>query len=110
MLYVLYRAIKRQRGSLGDFWSDFALGENPQLPQLRDTIMWTGISMFDDQAKAVNFAKRYSQGRFVAELKIDTDHDDVVVAKTGMDPSHYSVMGTPATLRSLISGKPVPII
>jgi hypothetical protein len=42
------------------------------------------------------------QGRYLAEVRIPDDAD-VFVLQTGRDPFHYRVMGTPATLRSLVA-------
>jgi hypothetical protein len=102
MPYVLYRAIRRPQPSIGDFWSDYAHGEEPVPNQLRQPLMWCGVSMFSDVTKAKDLAERWMQGRFLAELNIPDDAD-VYVLQTGRDPLHHSVMGTPATLRSLVA-------
>lgn len=102
MPYILYRAIRRMEAGLGDFWSDFAHGEAPVPAQLRDPLRWAGISMFDDQAVARETASRWVQGRYLAELHVP-DEAAVVVRQTGRDVHHFSVMGTPATLRSLVA-------
>src|SRR5229473_198685 len=106
MPYVLYRAIKRSRPSLSDFWSDFALGVDPLPSQLREPIRWAGISMFSNQAKAVATAKRWAHGRAVVRVEIP-DGAPVLVVQTGHDPHHFSVMGTPASLFALVVGDPV---
>jgi hypothetical protein len=109
MPHVLYRAIRRSRPRLADFWSDFALGEDPAPSQLRETIRWTGISTFSDLDVARQMATYWTQGPFIAELRI-SDDADVVVAQTGRNnPTHHSVMGTPATLLSLVA-QVLPII
>ena len=64
--------------------------------------MWCGISMFNDIETARHRAQQWMQGRFLAELRIP-DGADVLVLQTGRDPAHHSVMGTPATLRSLVA-------
>ncbi len=102
LAYTLYRAVRRKSAGLGDFWSDFAYGQPPFAPQLREPVMWAGISMFSDLAHAAMKARAYSQGLFLAEVTIP-DGAHVVVRQTSRDPRHYSVMGTPAMLISLVT-------
>lgn len=102
MPYVLYRAIRRKEAGLGDFWSDFAHGEAPVRAQLSEPIRWAGISMFQDQATAEQTARRWVQGRYLAEVHIP-DEAAVLVRQTARNPHHFSAMGTPATLYSLVA-------
>jgi hypothetical protein len=108
MPYVLFRAIRRQDPRLADFWSDFAHGEEPFPSQLREPLRWSGVSMFSDLDKAIAASWRWGLGPYVAEVHIPDDAD-VVVRQTGRDLFHHSVMGTPATLRSLmVQALPMP--
>ena len=102
LAYVLYRAIRRPDAMLSDFWSPFAHGEEPMPSQLRQPIYWTGISAFSDLEESRRRADEWMQGRFIARLDIPDDAD-IVVLKTGRNPYHYSVMGTPATLLSRVA-------
>jgi hypothetical protein len=108
--YRLYRATRRQRPLLGDFWSDFAHGDAPAGQRmadpatgqpLPDVVLWAGVSMWDDQAIAADRARTYAQGRFICEVNIPDGYPDAVVLQTMDDPHHFSVMATPATLRAL---------
>ncbi len=96
--HTLYRAIRRQRPKLGDFWSDFAHGDAPTGDQLGDPFAWASVSMFNDRQFAAEQAHNLHQGRFLIELVIPDTQPDVIVRQTGPDPRHFSVMGTPTTL------------
>lgn len=102
LAYTLYRAVRRKSAGIGDFWSDFAHGQPPFPPQLHEPLLWAGVSMFSDPAHAAMKARASSQGLSLAEVTIPDDAD-VVVKQTGRDPQHYSVMGTPAMLLSLVA-------
>jgi len=102
LAYTLYRAVRRKSAGIGDFWSDFAHGQSPSPPQLREPLLWAGISMFSDPAHAAVKARAYSQGLSLAEVTIP-DGAVVVVRQTSRDFRHYSVMGTPAMLLSLVA-------
>lgn len=58
--------------------------------------------MFDDPAMAQETARCWVQGRYLAELHVP-DEAAVVVRQIGRDVHHFSVMGTPATLRLLVA-------
>jgi hypothetical protein len=100
----LYRAVKQRQPRLGDFWSDFAHGEEPFRPQLHEPMLWCGISTTDDFETARKRAIELVQGRYIAVLTIPDDADvRVLQTSSSRDPRHHSVMGTPATLHSLVT-------
>jgi hypothetical protein len=104
MPYVLYRAIKGKGARVSDFWSAFALGEEPFPIQVRQPLEWAGVSTFNDLGKAMTMAALWRQGRFLAELHIPDDPANVIVSQTGRkNPFHYSVMATPHTLLSFVA-------
>jgi len=102
MPYVLYRAIRRRQARLTDFWSDFAHGEEPFPSQLKQPMMWVGISTFSDPNHAAALATTFSQGQFLAQLVIPDEADVLVMQTSRRDPTHHSVMATPRTLLSLV--------
>lgn len=108
MAYVLFRIIRRSKPTLADFWSDFAHGDDALPGQLREPLRWAGISMFDEFDTAIAFGRRYVLGRAVVRIEIP-DAAPVVVAQTGHDPHHFSVMGPPTRLLALVVGDSVSI-
>lgn len=108
VLVILYRVIRRMNPSLSDFWSDYAHGDEPIFNQLVEPLQWAGISTFSDEAEAIKFGRNFVLGRAVVALDIP-DNADVIVKQTGRSTYHYSVMGTPHTLKSFVRGKATPI-
>ena len=103
MPYVLYRAIKGSGARVSDFWSAFALGDEPFPIQLKEPLEWVGVSTFSDLAQATQMAVRWRQGRFLAELHIPDVPTDALVLKTGkQSSSHHSALATPHTLLSFV--------
>jgi hypothetical protein len=101
--YVLYRAIRKRQARLGDFWSDFAHGEEPFPSQLKQPIRWTGISTFSDLNRAEANAIAFGRGNFLAQLNIPDDADALVTQTGRRDPTLHSVMATPSTLLSFVA-------
>ena len=104
---ILFRVIKRSRPNLSDFWSDLALGNDPLPDQLREPLLWAGVSMFADLQLTITNTRAYSLGRAVARLDIP-DEADVILRPTA-GRGHFSVVGTPHRLKSLVSGDAIEI-
>ena len=100
MQHTLYRAVRRRKPSLGDFWSDFAHGDAPSPPQFKDPLLWAGISTYADPGIAARRARAYGQGLYLAELRVDDEQ--VIVKQTGRDPRHFSLMASPSSIRSMV--------
>ena|SRR6266496_1373658 len=97
---ILYRVVRSSEPVDEDFMSDEAKGKPPVPVQVREPVLYRGISMWDSLDSAVETARAWRLGDYVAELDIDSG-EAVVVTKT-RGPGHYTVEGSPALLRSLI--------
>jgi hypothetical protein len=107
--YVLFRAIKGKGARVSDFWSAFALGEEPFPNQLKEPLEWIGVSTFSDLGVAAQVAVLWRQGRYLAELHIPDDANAIVRQTGRKNPTHHSVAATPQTLLSFVV-QVVPII
>jgi hypothetical protein len=98
----LYRIVKSNPPTVGDFLSYKALGR----PLLRDTPShrrsWEGISVTSTLEAARALAARApGLGQFIAVLELD-ENGPIQFAQTGRAPEHYDVWGEPEQILATV--------
>jgi hypothetical protein len=83
--------------------SNYETGRPPHPADLRATILHMAVSMFENEERVLNFARRRPGrlGTHVARVELQPGHG-ICVADTG-SAGHWSVWGRPAVLVDLVS-------
>ena len=85
-----------------DFQSNAARSRAPRGVELTQPELWTGLSVFDTEARARARAQQFPQlGTYIAALRI-TSVDPVTVKQT-LGSGHYTIWGRPEIILALVS-------
>ena len=101
----LYRGVVHRFGSSSeeDLKSNYERGRNPHPTDLKATVLYMAVSMFEDRDLVAYMCRRRPDrvGRYVAQIDLEPDHG-VCVAQTN-NPGHWSVWGVPAQLARFVT-------
>lgn len=102
---VFYRIVQTDPPELTDFMSNAAKGKRPRRSTPAVLRLWDGISVYDTLRQARITAQTFPHlGRHIAILHVPDDGS--VQFEQTLDPAkgHYTLWGTPALLRSFVTG------
>jgi hypothetical protein len=103
-----YRIVKTDPPTVADFTSNSALGRVPKYPDPRVVSLWSGLSVFDQDAQARQKALATPYlGQYIAELQVRED-DPLRYERTLRTPGHYTLWGSSDVILSrVVAVRPV---
>ena len=99
---ALERGELRQAEPEANFLSNAAKGLAPRGPEVTNSLLYDGLSMFDSLGRAAGKVPILERGGKsvlgIAEVRIPAGAADVAVTKT-LGAGHYTVTGTPGAIQ-----------
>jgi len=101
---LFYRIVRGNPPRVSDFLSNTAKGRRPWNDHPETLRLWSGVSVYDDEAVARARARGIPGiGHYMAAVRIE-DGGPISYEKTTVDPHHYTLWGDARELQARVLG------